>query len=137
MPYTIKEMVDSSPYDDAEQDIKWTGDKKTRLVTLNAATGQVVGWFGPGGDNINELRCSRPNGLADADSEECSGSATITLGRTESQRIDLPHRWQTDCILEIFRVGAKHVPQRPHPAAPRNGGSPLYHVAARRPGVRL
>ena len=83
MTYTVKEMVDNSPYFDKDKNIKYTGDKKTRLVTMNAATGQVVGWFGTGEDNISELLCSKPNGLPDTESEECSNSATITLGRTE------------------------------------------------------
>ncbi|KAH8881299.1 hypothetical protein GQ53DRAFT_754457 [Thozetella sp. PMI_491] len=80
MPYTIRQMVDDSPYDDKEQRIVYTGDKKTTLVTLSAANGQVLKWFGNGGNQINNITCNRPNGLA---AEECSNSAAITLGRTE------------------------------------------------------
>jgi serine/threonine-protein kinase/endoribonuclease IRE1 len=85
MGYTMKQMVEElSPHNDKDQDIVYTGDKKTTLVTLDAATGRVLKWFGSGGTQVNEAeRCLRPNALADMDSEECSNSGTITLGRTE------------------------------------------------------
>lgn len=85
MGYTMKQMVEElSPHSDKDQDIVYTGDKKTTLVTLDAATGRVLKWFGSGGTQVNEAEsCLRPNALADMDSEECSNSGTITLGRTE------------------------------------------------------
>lgn len=85
MGYTMKQMVEElSPHNDKEQDIVYTGDKKTTLVTLDASTGRVLKWFGSGGTQVNEAdSCLKPNALADVDSEECSNSGTITLGRTE------------------------------------------------------
>jgi serine/threonine-protein kinase/endoribonuclease IRE1 len=87
MGYTMKQMVEElSPYNDNQQNIVYTGDKKTNLVTLDAATGRVLKWFGPSGSQVNEMeRCLRPNALVDMDSDECDnlGSGTITLGRTE------------------------------------------------------
>lgn len=85
MGYTVKQLVENlTPYDDKEQNILYIGDKKTTLVTLDAATGRVLKWFGSGGSQINEMeRCLKPVPLADMDSEECSNSGTITLGRTE------------------------------------------------------
>ena len=91
MGYTVKQLVENlTPYDDKEQRVLYIGDKKTTLVTLDAATGHVLKWFGSGGSQINEMeRCLKPNALVDLDSEECSNSGTITLGRTEySVRIE-------------------------------------------------
>lgn len=87
MGYTMKQMVEElSPHNDKDQNIFYTGDKKTNMVTLDAATGRVLKWFGPAGSQVNEMeRCLKPNAIADMDSDECnnSGSGTITLGRTE------------------------------------------------------
>ena len=85
MGYTVKQLVDNlTPYDDKEQNILYIGDRKTTLVTLEAATGRVLKWFGSGGSQINEMeRCLKPVALVGRDSEECSNSGTITLGRTE------------------------------------------------------
>jgi serine/threonine-protein kinase/endoribonuclease IRE1 len=85
MGYTMKQMVEElSPHNDKEQNIVYTGDKKTTLVTLDAATGRVLKWFGSAGSQVNEMEsCLKPNALADMDNEECSNSGTITLGRTE------------------------------------------------------
>ncbi|KAH8904909.1 hypothetical protein BR93DRAFT_757482 [Coniochaeta sp. PMI_546] len=85
MGYTMKQMVEElSPHNDKDQNIVYTGDKKTTLVTLDAATGRPIKWFGSGGSLVNELEsCLKPNTLVDMDSEECSNRGTITLGRTE------------------------------------------------------
>lgn len=91
MGTTMKHMVEVlAPYSDKEQDIVYTGDKKTVLYTLDAATGNVLKMFGSSGSNVTEMkRCLKPNALANTD-EECSNSGTpssnsgtITLGRTE------------------------------------------------------
>ena len=93
MGYTMRQMVEElAPHSDKEQNIVYTGDKKTTLVTLDAATGRVLKWFGSRGSHVNDLEsCLKPNALANMD-EECSPSGTITLGRTEYtvgiQRVD-------------------------------------------------
>jgi serine/threonine-protein kinase/endoribonuclease IRE1 len=62
----------------------YTGDKKTTLVTLDAQDGKVLKWFDSSSTVVNEAQsCLKPNALIDLDSEECSNSGTITLGRTQ------------------------------------------------------
>ncbi|KAK3346088.1 hypothetical protein B0T25DRAFT_506218 [Lasiosphaeria hispida] len=85
MAWSMKRVVEElSPHHDPETGIMYTGDKKTTLVTLSAATGIVIKEFGSGGTYMNKVEpesCYKPNALAD--SEECTDSGTITLGRTE------------------------------------------------------
>lgn len=86
MAWTMKKVVEElSPLNDKVNGVVYTGDKKTTMVTLNAATGTVVKEFGSSGSYVNKVEsesCFKPNALADGDSEECS-DGTITLGRTE------------------------------------------------------
>jgi serine/threonine-protein kinase/endoribonuclease IRE1 len=84
--FTMKQLVEElAPFADEEPPVVYTGDKKTTLITLDAATGKVLKWFGSGGSHVNnEESCSRPNSpLYDRDMDECSSTGTITLGRTE------------------------------------------------------
>jgi len=85
--WTMKKVVEEfNPYDDPESGISYLGDKKTTMVTLNAATGALIKEFGSGGTYINQMElesCSKPNAIADGGSEECTEGGTITVGRTE------------------------------------------------------
>lgn len=83
--YTMKHLVEQlSPYAGEQPAVVYTGDKKTTMITLDAATGQVLKWFGSGGSHSDEAEsCLRPNGLHGAGTEECSSTGTITLGRVE------------------------------------------------------
>ncbi|TQN71541.1 Serine/threonine-protein kinase/endoribonuclease IRE1 [Colletotrichum shisoi] len=81
---TMKQMVDEGASALENPPIVYTGTKKTTMITLDAATGRVLKWFGSGGSHINEAEsCLRPNALYDQNNEECSSIGTITLGRTE------------------------------------------------------
>ncbi|AEO67897.1 uncharacterized protein THITE_2117067 [Thermothielavioides terrestris NRRL 8126] len=86
MAWTMKKVVEElAPYDDKANGVLYTGDKKTTMVTLNAATGTVIKQFGSTGSYVNKVEsasCFEPNALADRE-EECSDDRTITLGRTE------------------------------------------------------
>ncbi|KAF4964461.1 hypothetical protein FZEAL_10868 [Fusarium zealandicum] len=84
-PFTMKKLVEElAPYADDDPSVVYTGDKKTTMITLDAATGRVLKWFGSTGSHVNEAEsCLRPNTLYGADNEECSSTGTITLGRTE------------------------------------------------------
>ncbi|EHK17860.1 serine/threonine kinase IRE1 [Trichoderma virens Gv29-8] len=79
--FTMKRLVeDLAPYAGEEPPVVYTGDKKTTMVTLDAATGHVLKWFGSSGSQVNEGEsCLRPNAF----DEKCSSMGTITLGRTE------------------------------------------------------
>lgn len=83
--FTMKSLVEElAPFADEQSAVVYTGDKKTTLITLDAATGRVIKWFGSGGSQVNEAEsCLRPNALYDKDTEECSSTGTVTLGRTE------------------------------------------------------
>ncbi|KAF4457046.1 IRE protein kinase [Fusarium austroafricanum] len=83
--FTMKKLVEElAPYADESSPVVYTGDKKTTMITLDAATGKVLKWFGSTGSHVYEAEsCARPDTLYDADSMECSSTGTITLGRTE------------------------------------------------------
>ncbi|KAK0391585.1 hypothetical protein NLU13_1085 [Sarocladium strictum] len=83
--FTMKHLVEElSPYAGEQPPVVYTGDKKTTMITLDAATGQVLKWFGSGGSHTDEAEsCLRPNGLHGTNPEECSSTGTITLGRIE------------------------------------------------------
>lgn len=84
--FTMKQLVeDFGSYAVQNPPVVYTGHKKTTMITLDAATGRVLKWFGQGGSQVDQsATCFPPNGrFIDTDSEECSNSGTITLGRTE------------------------------------------------------
>ncbi|KAL2757245.1 hypothetical protein ACRALDRAFT_1029021 [Sodiomyces alcalophilus JCM 7366] len=82
---TMKSLVEElSPLANDNPPVIYTGTKKTTMITLDAATGRVLKWFGSTGSHVNEEEsCLRPNDFYDLDREECSSTGTITLGRTE------------------------------------------------------
>ncbi len=86
MALTMKKLVEElSPHRDTENGVVYTGDKKTTMVTLNAATGTILKQFGSSGSYVNKAdseSCFKPNALSDGE-EECGEDSTITLGRTE------------------------------------------------------
>ncbi|KAK4129904.1 hypothetical protein BT67DRAFT_253131 [Trichocladium antarcticum] len=85
MAWTMKRLVEELPmYEDRANGVVYTGDKRTTMVTLDAATGTVIKEFGSTGSYVNKVEsCFKPNALADGDDDECSDVRTITLGRTE------------------------------------------------------
>lgn len=84
--YTMKELVDDmGHYATSDPPVVYTGHKKNTLITVDAATGRVLKWFGQAGAQVDQsATCFPPNGrLLDIDSEECNDGGTITLSRTE------------------------------------------------------
>ncbi|KAK8006782.1 hypothetical protein PG989_000772 [Apiospora arundinis] len=64
--------------------VVYTGDKKTTMVSVDAATGRVLKWFGQSGSQVDQgATCFRPNGFVDSSSEACTSTGIITLSRTE------------------------------------------------------
>lgn len=80
---TMKKLVeDLSPHAPEDPPVAYLGEKKTAMMTLDAATGRVLKWFGTSGSQVNDAEsCFRPNAIYEED--ECSSTGTITLGRTE------------------------------------------------------
>ncbi|KAJ4291405.1 bifunctional endoribonuclease/protein kinase ire1 [Collariella sp. IMI 366227] len=86
LAWTMKKVVEKlSPHNDKDNGVLYTGDKRTTMVTLNAATGMIIKQFGTSGSYVNKVEsesCFEPNALADGE-QECNDDRTITLGRTE------------------------------------------------------
>lgn len=83
--FTMKTLVEElCPYQsNVAPYVAYMGDKKTTMVTLDAATGRVLKWFGSSGSHVNQAEsCFQKNSFQGND-EECSTFGTITLGRTE------------------------------------------------------
>ncbi|KAK8075943.1 IRE protein kinase [Apiospora phragmitis] len=83
--FTMKQLVDDlGPYAVPNPPVVYTGDKKTTMVSVDAATGRVLKWFGQSGSQVDQgTTCFRPNGLVDSSSEACTSTGIITLSRTE------------------------------------------------------
>lgn len=83
---SMKALVEKmSPYENKEFSLVYTGEKKTNVLTLDAATGRAIRWFGPNASGADDAfdSCPRPlDPVASVNAEECH-SGTITLGRTE------------------------------------------------------
>lgn len=81
---TMKRLVEEmSPYENKVLSLVYTGHKTTSLLTLDAATGRAIKFFGPTASVAEELTCARPHdAVSGLDTEECN-TGTITLGRTE------------------------------------------------------
>lgn len=83
--FTMRDMVDKlSGYASKDPPVVYTGDKKTTMVSLDAATGRVMKYFGQGASKIDPqgATCPFPNDF-DTDNEECNNAGIITLSRTE------------------------------------------------------
>ena len=81
---TMKKLVDDmSPYSSLDPPVVYNGRKETTMVTIDAKDGQVLKWFGSTSALVNDESCLNKKGLVDTDSEECSTSPTLTIGRTE------------------------------------------------------
>jgi serine/threonine-protein kinase/endoribonuclease IRE1 len=83
--FTMKQLVDElGPYAVQHPPVVYTGDKKTTMYFLDAATGSVLRWIGQGEHQVAPVStCFQPKGFVDTDSNECSDTGTIALSRTE------------------------------------------------------
>ena len=82
---TVKQLVeDMSPYESVDPAVVYNAEKKTRLYTVDAATGGITKSFGSGGAfSKNDESCPRSSAFADVDEEECESIGSFVLGRTE------------------------------------------------------
>ena len=78
---TMKKIHDKSPFISQDPDVSYTGTRETSMVTIDAITGDIVKFFGVGGNMINPGDCARTSGFFDQG--KCSPNATLTIGRTE------------------------------------------------------
>ncbi|KAI0523929.1 hypothetical protein F5B22DRAFT_633983 [Xylaria bambusicola] len=92
--YTMKQLVDEmGHYASSDPPVVYTGHKKNTLITVDAATGRVLKWFGQAGSQVDQSpTCFPPNSrFPDSDTEECTNGGSITLSRTE-YIVEIHHR---------------------------------------------
>ncbi|KAL8720839.1 MAG: hypothetical protein Q9225_002356 [Loekoesia sp. 1 TL-2023] len=82
---TVKQLVeDMSPYESVDPAVVYNAEKKTRLYTVDAATGSITKSFGSGGAFSNDDEsCPRNSAFTGLDDEECESIGSFVLGRTE------------------------------------------------------
>jgi serine/threonine-protein kinase/endoribonuclease IRE1 len=81
---TMKKLVEEmSPYSDEDPAVTYTGEKKTTMIVIDARNGRVLKYFGSTGALVNDESCLNGNDILNKDSEECSTTSTLTIGRTE------------------------------------------------------
>lgn len=81
---TVKQLVeDMSPYESVDPAVVYNAEKKTKLYTVDAATGSITKSFGSGGAfSKDDESCPRNSAFAGLD-EECESTGSFVLGRTE------------------------------------------------------
>ncbi|KAL8808729.1 MAG: hypothetical protein Q9200_004080 [Gallowayella weberi] len=82
---TVKQLVeDHSPYESVDPAVVYNAEKKTRLYTVDAATGSITKNFGSGATfSKDDESCPRNPAFAGLDEEECESMGSFVLGRTE------------------------------------------------------
>ena len=108
MHITVKDLVEHwSPYESVDPAVVYNAEKKTRLYTIDAATGSIIKNFGPGGtSSSNEQSCSRNPAFAGLDEEECESTGSFVLGRTEyTITIQNRHTAEPICTLMYSEWG--------------------------------
>ncbi|KAL8989039.1 MAG: hypothetical protein Q9177_001986 [Variospora cf. flavescens] len=82
---TVKQLVeDMSPYESVDPAVVYNAEKKTKLYTVDAATGSITKSFGSGGAfSKDDESCPRNAAFAGLDQKECESIGSFVLGRTE------------------------------------------------------
>ncbi|KAL8653353.1 MAG: hypothetical protein Q9210_002155 [Variospora velana] len=82
---TVKQLVeDMSPYESMDPAVVYNAEKKTKLYTVDAATGSITKSFGSGGAfSKDDESCPRNAAFAGLGEKECESIGSFVLGRTE------------------------------------------------------
>ncbi|KAL9606364.1 MAG: hypothetical protein Q9179_000441 [Wetmoreana sp. 5 TL-2023] len=82
---TVKQLVeDMSPYESVDPAVVYNAEKKTKLYTIDAATGSITKNYGSGGTfSKSDESCPRNPAFAGLDEEACESIGSFVLGRTE------------------------------------------------------
>lgn len=98
---TVKQLAeDMSPYESVDPAVVYNAEKKTKLYTIDAATGRITKVFGTGTTfGKSHQSCPKATGLQAMD-EECRPSASFVLGRTE-YTITIQNRDTTEPICTL------------------------------------
>ena len=99
---TVKQLAeDMSPYESVDPAVVYNAEKKTKLYTIDAATGRITKVFGTGGTfGKSHQSCPKATGLQAVDEEECRPGASFVLGRTE-YTITIQNRDTTEPICTL------------------------------------
>lgn len=101
---TVKKLAeDLSPYESIDPAVVYNAEKKTKLYTVDAATGNIVKVFGsPGSFGKSYQSCPKPGGLESLDDDdECRMGPTFVMGRTE-YTITIQNRDTTEPICTLM-----------------------------------
>lgn len=108
---TVKQLAeDMSPYESVDPAVVYNAEKKTKLYTIDAATGRITKVFGTTGTfSKSHPSCPKSTGLQGIDEEECGPSTSLVLGRTE-YTITIQNRDTTEpiCTLMYSEWGPNH-----------------------------
>ncbi|KAI4260033.1 MAG: hypothetical protein L6R42_004255 [Xanthoria sp. 1 TBL-2021] len=108
MHITVKQLVEQwSPYESVDPAVVYNAEKKTRLYTVDAATGSITKNFGLGGTfTTNEESCPQNSAFAGLDEEACESMGSFVLGRTEyTITIQNRHTAEPICTLRYSEWG--------------------------------
>lgn len=99
---TVKQLVeDMSPHESIDPAVVYNAEKKTKLYTVDAATGRITKAFGSGGSfGKAHQSCPKTSGFENLDEEECGPGASFVLGRTE-YTINIDNRDTTEPICKL------------------------------------
>ena len=99
---TVKQLVeDMSPHESIDPAVVYNAEKKTKLYTVDAATGRITKVFGSGGGfGKAHQSCPKTSGFENLDEEECGPGASFVLGRTE-YTINIDNRDTTEPICKL------------------------------------
>lgn len=98
---TVKQLAeDMSPYESIDPAVVYNAEKKTKLYTVDAATGSITKVFGSvGASGRSEKSCPKPSGLENI-GDECPTGSSFVLGRTE-YTITIQNRDTTEPICTL------------------------------------
>ncbi|KAI4241913.1 MAG: hypothetical protein L6R40_004312 [Gallowayella cf. fulva] len=105
---TVKQLVeDHSPYESVDPAVVYNAEKKTRLYTVDAATGSIIKNFGSSASfSKDDESCPRNPAFAGLDEEECESVGSFVLGRTEyTITIQNRHTAEPICTLMYSEWG--------------------------------
>lgn len=99
---TVKKLAeDMSPYESIDPAVVYNAEKKTKLYTVDAATGSITKVFGSvGASGKSHPSCPKPSGGLESIGDECRTGSSFVLGRTE-YTITIQNRDTTEPICTL------------------------------------
>ncbi|KHJ36177.1 putative serine threonine-protein kinase [Erysiphe necator] len=79
---TMKMLVEMTPYGEEDPPVIYTGEKKANILTVDAASGRVLSWFGSMDSLLAKETCKIPEATTGR-IKKCPMAAKIVIGHTE------------------------------------------------------